>query len=73
LLNQCDVNKIGDWNKKFKPVNGQVILIEASKASSASDAETILRGYWEITADMQVMRLGDCMLRGVSEVKDENI
>ena len=75
-------NSVNDssWNKphiRFKPVDGQVILIDKEIFTNWNDSQSsegrmtpmqFIREWWDITSDFSVEQIHDCMLRGVTEV-----
>lgn len=50
---------------RFRVVDGQVILIEASKVPSDTTIEDYIRSKWDITSEYQLLPIPNCMLRGM--------
>ena len=52
---------------RFKPVDGQVILLDAAEVDKQSNSPMeYLKEHWNITAEFTVDQIHDCMLRGVT-------
>lgn len=62
-------NAIKVVNPKFRVVDGQVILIEASSIPKGKSPEQHVRDNWNITSEYQLLPIPNCMLRGMLDVK----
>lgn len=61
---------ISSAKPKFRVVDGQVILIEASSIPKGKSPEQHVRDNWNITSEYQLLPIPNCMLRGVLGAKD---
>ena len=59
----------GDTMVNYKPrlrlVEGQVILVEASRIPEDTTPREYVERYWDVTSDYQLLPIPDCMLRGM--------
>ena len=73
IKDEWDGIKNKEWSRKLKVVPGQVILIKKSRVPDDIDLQEYIRRYWNIPSNYQLVRIQDCMLRGVTEIEDSSI
>lgn len=80
ISNQCNElenkwNSIEDTvvNNKLKVVPGQIILIRKNEVDSTQDLYEYIREHWNIPSGYNIVRIQDCMLRGVTEIQNSGI
>ena len=59
---------IANYQPKFRVVDGQVILLEASSIPDGKSPQECIYERWDITSEYQILPIPDCMLRGILDV-----
>lgn len=54
-------------------VDGQIILLEANQIPETTVLVEYIKQYWDISSDYTITQLHDCMLRGVTEVRNTEV
>ena len=62
-----------NYKPKLRVVEGQVILVEASKIPQGKSPEGYVQEQWDITSEYKLLPIPDCMLRGMLDTKDAGI